>query len=118
MIEIGLGQKGYEVVCCFSGEHALRWLASPNACIPDLILVDLCLPEMGGYSVIRFLRSRSILVALPVVIISRRGGFIDVLRGKLVGANTHLSKPFEIDHLLCVVQGYLGVPSRSVSVVS
>ena len=119
VIEVGLGREGYEVVCCDSGERALHWLASPSTnTIPDLILVDLVLPEMDGYSVIRILRSRSVLAHIPIVIISRRNGFIDTLRGKLVGANAHLVKPLEMTNLLAVVGEYIGTPTLVLSAVS
>ena len=105
-------------MCCDSGERALRWLASSTNNIPDLILVDLVLPEMDGYSVIRVLRSRSVLAHIPIVIISRRNGFIDTLRGKLVGANAHLVKPLEMTNLLAVVGEYIGTPTLVLSAVS
>ena len=118
VIEVGLGREGYEVVCCDSGERALRWLASSTNNIPDLILVDLFLPEMDGYSVIRVFRSHSVLAHIPIVIISRRNGFIDTLRGKLVGANAHLVKPLEMTNLLSVVGEYIGTPTLVMSAVS
>jgi twitching motility two-component system response regulator PilG len=115
IIKISLRREGYTVECCSSGEQALYRLASPQSSIPDLILVDICLPQMDGYDLIRFLRSRAILVEIPVVVVSRRSGTFDVLRGKLLGANAHVEKPFAIDDLLSVVQCYVA-PLRPDSV--
>ncbi len=107
IIEVSLQRKGYEVVCCDKGETALNWLASREARVPDLILVDLGLPEMDGYSVIQHLRIQSIFKSIPIVIISRRDGVLDRLKGRLVGANGSLVKPFTTGDLISVVQNQL-----------
>ena len=107
VVEVGLRREGYEVVCCESGETALYWLASREARIPDLILVDLHLPQMDGYSVIRCLRSQPVFKLIPVVVISRRDGITDLLKGRLVGANGYLVKPFTTEELILVVSNYL-----------
>ena len=108
VIEVCLGRAGYEVHSCPDGLLALKFLQSV-ARSPDLVLVDLCLPKMDGYSLIRYLRVQPNFRQTPFVIISRRDGFIDKLKGRLVGASAYLVKPLKTDHLLSVVQTYLGV---------
>ena len=113
IIETCLHREGYEV-CGFSdGEAAMRWLASREACIPDLVFVDLGLPQMDGYSVIRLLRAQPSFRQIPIVIISRRDGLIDKLKGRLVGASDYVVKPFKVDHLISIVQSHLGVSAKA-----
>ena len=107
VVEISLHREGYEVVCASSGETALHWLVSREARVPDLILVDLNLPQMDGYSVIQRLRTQSVFKSVPIVIISRRDGMPDKLKGRLVGANGYLVKPFTMQELVSVVQNQL-----------
>ena len=109
IIELCLRRAGYEVKSFSSGELAIQWLRSPQARIPNLMLVDLCLPRMDGYSVIRSLRAQSVFRQIPFVIISRQDGLIDKLKGKLVGAAAYLTKPLITEDLLSVVKTYLGI---------
>lgn len=108
IFEVCLHRAGYEVKCCPDGVLAIQWLKARGAPIPDLIFVDLGLPNLDGYGVIRCLRSHPVLSQTPFVIISRRDGLMDKLKGKLVGATDYLTKPIETTELLSLVQGYLG----------
>jgi DNA-binding response OmpR family regulator len=110
IIEVCLRRAGYGIKCFPDGVLAMQWLSSQEACIPDLILVDLCLPKLDGYGVIQYLRAQSIFSRTSFVIISRRNGMVDKLKGQLVGAVAYLTKPVETAELLSVVQNYLGVP--------
>ncbi len=107
VIKVSLQREGYEVMCCDKGETALNWLASSEARVPDLILVDLNLPQMDGYSVIERLRTQQVFKSTPIVIISRHNGVLDKLKGRLVGANGHMVKPFTTGELISVVQNQL-----------
>ena len=107
IIAVGLHREGYKVMCCHKGETALRWLASREAHVPDLILVDLCLPAMDGYSVIQYLRTQTVFKSTPIVIISRRDGMLDKLKARLVGANGYLVKPFTMEALVSVIHNHL-----------
>lgn len=88
----------------------MEWFQSAQARIPRLIFVDLGLPEMDGYNVIRQFRAEHAFDQTIFVIISRRDGKLDKLKGRLVGAHAYLTKPFKIAELLAVVHNYLGVP--------
>jgi DNA-binding response OmpR family regulator len=109
VIEICLRREGYESKCFSDGVLALQWLKSPEACLPDLILVDLCLPKLDGYSVIQHLRAQPVLSQTIFVIVTRRDGLIDKLKGKLVGAQAYLTKPFTVEQLISLVKMHLGV---------
>ena len=110
IIEVCLRREGYEVKSFPDGMQAMRWFQSEEASIPGLIFVDLGLPKMNGYSVIRQFRTEPIFDQTIFVIISRRYGRLDKLKGRLVGAHAHLTKPFKTAELLAIVQSYLGVP--------
>jgi len=88
----------------------MQWFKSGEAHIPGLIFVDIGLPKMDGYSVIRHFRAESAFDQTFFVIISRRDGKLDKLKGRLVGAHAYLTKPFKTAELLSVVQSYLGTP--------
>jgi DNA-binding response OmpR family regulator len=110
IIEVCLHRAGYEVKCFPDGVQAMQWLHSGEARTPDLIFVDLGLPKMDGYSVIRHFRAEPAFGQTIFVIISRRDGKIDKLKGRLVGAHAYLTKPFKTAELLAIVQSHLGAP--------
>lgn len=107
IIEASLGREDYEVQCCASAEQAIDWLKSPGARMPDLVLVDLILPKMDGYDLIRVLRSLPAFNQIPFLMMSRKSGLIDILRAKLIGAKEYLIKPITVESLLAVMGKYL-----------
>ena len=113
IVEAALQRLSYEVLCFLNGEAAIRWLSSPSVCLPDLIFVDLILPQMDGYSVIRHLRAQPTFRHVPIVILSRKDGMLDQLRGRLVGATNYIVKPFTVNHLVAVVQSHRGNASMT-----
>lgn len=108
ILETCLQRAGYEVRSFADGVEALRWLATPEARIPALILVDLGLPKLDGYEVIRHLKARPAFEQTVFVIVSRRDGVLDRLKGRLAGAHAYLTKPFQTGEVLAVVQAHLG----------
>lgn len=110
VIEVCLRREGYEVKSFPDGVQAMEWFQSKEARIPGLIFVDLNLPKMDGYSVIRHFRAERAFNQTIFVIISRRDGTIDKLKWRLVGAHAYLTKPFKSTELIAVVQSHLGVP--------
>lgn len=110
ILEIALGRAGYEVRCFADGVEALRWLARPEAGIPALVLVDLGLPKLDGYEVIRLLKARPTLQDTRLVILSARDGVLDRLKGRLLGVQAYLTKPFKTEQVLTVIRTYAGGP--------
>ena len=88
--------------------QALLWLNTAQPRPPDLIFVDLGLPKLDGYEVIRLLKSRPALEHTILVILSRRDGMLDHLKGRLIGAHAYLTKPFKTQQILAVVRAHLG----------
>ena len=108
IVEISLRRAGYDVNSFQDGVEALRWLTTAQARIPALALVDLGLPKLNGYEVIRLFRARPTCEQTMFVIVSRRDGVLDRLKGRLVGASAYLTKPFKTAELVAVVQAQLG----------
>ena len=99
-----LRRAGYEVKCFEDGLQALNWLNTTEAHIPDLVIVDLGLPRLDGYEVIRLLKARPALADTTLVILSARDGILDRIKGRLVGAHAYLTKPFKTQEILAIVQ--------------
>jgi twitching motility two-component system response regulator PilG len=109
IITTSLSREGFAVVSFPDGVEAMRWLSQPNARIPELIILDICLPKMNGYEVARRLKSKPPLSNTVIIMLSRRDGVIDRLKGRLAGAKEYLSKPFKTKDILSVVESYVGV---------
>jgi len=108
ILDTCLCRSGYQVMSFADGRQALGWLNTTGARIPDLILVDLGLPRLDGYEIIRLLKARPALENTVLVILSARNGILDRLKGRLVGAHAYLTKPFRTKTILEVVQMHLG----------
>jgi two-component system, chemotaxis family, response regulator PixG len=74
---------------------------------PDLILMDISMPNINGYKLCSFFRASASLKTVPIIMVSGRTGFIDKTRAKMVGATDYLTKPFSKVELLSVVNKYL-----------
>lgn len=112
ILEVCLHRAGYEDVQSFpDGTEMLRWLMMPEARIPALVLVDLNLPIMDGYTLIRHLKAKPAFAHTVFAILTGRLGMLDKLKGRLSGAQAYLTKPFRTDDILAIVHSYLG-PDR------
>ena len=93
-LQRSLERRGTQVVTCGDGARALdRWRAS----VPDLVLLDLSLPEVDGLEVLA--RARGEGLATPVLILTARGTVGDRVLGLNSGADDYLPKPFDLDEL-------------------
>jgi len=111
ILEKTLRREGYATMGFADGSTALRWLASEEARIPALILLDLTMPKMDGYTVLRYLRKRPATAHTPVIILSGRSGMVDQLKGRLAGACVYLTKPFHQQAIIEVVRAQLVSPA-------
>jgi len=103
-IKFNLEAEGYRVTTAADGPAALKLIEENEADI-DLVVLDIMLPGMSGYTVCETLRDRGSDV--PVLILSARTLSEDRTRGFDVGANQYLSKPFDLDELLSRVRNLL-----------
>jgi twitching motility two-component system response regulator PilG len=108
ILDICLRRAGYQVQCFADGVEAFRWLSSQEAMIPGLMLVDLNLPKMDGYEIIRLLKANPAFARTICIILSQRDGILDRLKGRLAGAHAYLTKPFRTQALVEVAQMHLG----------
>ncbi|MBR1714137.1 MAG: response regulator transcription factor [Treponema sp.] len=100
-VELELKHEGYETVLAKSGREGLEKFESEN---PDMVLLDVMLPEMNGLEVLRRIRSKS---NVPVILETARGETIDKINGLNSGADDYISKPFEIEELLARMNAVL-----------
>jgi DNA-binding response OmpR family regulator len=89
----------------------MHWLTRPDAEVPDLVLLDVGLPELDGFEVARRLKTRPQLAHTVFVMLSRRDGVLDKMKGRLAGAQDYITKPFKTENLVCLVQSRLGLPT-------
>ncbi|MDW8303718.1 MAG: response regulator [Acidobacteriota bacterium] len=110
LISTKLKKSGYRVVEAASGLEALQKL---NEVIPDLILLDITMPELDGYEVCKRIRSSEATRDIPVVMISGRDGFFDKVRGRMVGSSGYITKPFGPETIITTVESYLKTYQKS-----
>jgi len=97
----------YRIVEASSGFEALRLLPREKV---DLILTDINMPDINGLEFISYLRNNSNYLSTPVFIISTEGSQRDIEKGKLLGANEYLIKPFDPARLQSLISSYLCDP--------
>ncbi|MBL8157157.1 MAG: hybrid sensor histidine kinase/response regulator [Anaerolineae bacterium] len=91
----------YRVVCSPNGATALAILEQTRV---DLVLMDIMMPEMDGYQVIRRMRQEMGLTEIPIILVSALADAHDVATGLSAGANDYITKPFDVDVMLARVQ--------------
>ncbi len=101
--EIFLKQGGHEVMLAEDGFDAL---AKVNDYQPQLVFCDILMPRLDGYQTCAIIKRNPKFSALPVVMLSSKDGVFDKARGRMVGAQEYLTKPFTKDQLLQAVQQY------------
>lgn len=111
IVETCLRREGFDVKSFPDGVEAMRWLTEPEARIPDLVILDIGLPKMDGYEVARRLKTKPQFNSTVIVMLSRRDGMIDKLKGRLAGAKDYLTKPFKTQDLIAVIESHLGAPA-------
>ena len=107
--EIFLAQAGYQVLLAEDGFDALSKIADHH---PDLIFVDIMMPRLDGYQTCALIKKNPKFAATPVIMLSSKDGLFDRARGRMVGSDEYLTKPFTKDSLLKAVSEYI-VPRDS-----
>ena len=101
--EIFLKQGGHEVVLAEDGFDAL---AKVNDHQPQLIFCDILMPRLDGYQTCAIIKRNARFAGVPVVMLSSKDGVFDKARGRMVGSQDYLTKPFTKDQLLQAVQQF------------
>lgn len=94
----------FRIVEASSGFEALRLLPREKV---DLILTDINMPDINGLELLSYLRNNQNYLTVPVIIISTEGSQKDIEKGKRLGANEYLIKPFDPDRLQALISSYL-----------
>ncbi len=98
--EIFLKQGGHEVVLAEDGFDALAKLSDYQ---PDLVFCDILMPRLDGYQTCAIIKRNPQFAAVPVIMLSSKDGLFDKARGRMVGSQDYLTKPFTKDQLLQAV---------------
>jgi twitching motility two-component system response regulator PilG len=101
--EIFLKQGGHEVMLAEDGFDAL---AKVNDYQPNLIFCDILMPRLDGYQTCAIIKRNAKFAGVPVVMLSSKDGVFDKARGRMVGSQDYLTKPFTKDQLLQTVQQF------------
>jgi DNA-binding response OmpR family regulator len=103
MVESLLDSEGYAVIKAASGAKALAALAQS----PDLVLLDIMMPDMDGHRVLAEIRKKSDMSALPVLMVTARNDVVDIGQALDAGVNGFVVKPFDTENLLRTIRGIL-----------
>lgn len=98
--EIFLVQAGCKVILADDGFDALAKIADHQ---PAVVFVDIMMPRLDGYQTCALIKKNPKFAATPVVMLSSKDGLFDRARGRMVGSNEYLTKPFSKDSLLKAV---------------
>lgn len=104
ILQNSLEQKGYQVISVGSGAEALVQF---DRDIPDLVVSDVSMPEMDGFEFCRQLRSQPSGKLIPFIFLSAMGELDDRIQGHTIGADSYLTKPFEMKELLANIEALI-----------
>ena len=100
-----LKREGCEVVTATDGFEALAKIADQQ---PQIIFVDIMMPRLDGYQTCALIKNNPQFRATPVIMLSSKDGLFDKARGRIVGAEQYLTKPFTRDELLGAIHRHIG----------
>jgi twitching motility two-component system response regulator PilG len=103
--EIFLVQAGCQVVLAEDGFDALAKIADHH---PAVVFVDIMMPRLDGYQTCALIKKNHRFASTPVIMLSSKDGLFDRARGRMVGSDEYLTKPFTKDSLLKTVAAHIG----------
>lgn len=101
LISILLERRGFEIIKAYSAEDGMRKAYRHQ---PDLVLLDIMMPDMDGWEVCKRLREMS---DVPIIFLTARGDVKDVVRGLEMGADDYVPKPYDNDELVARIRAHL-----------
>ena len=104
-LEFLIGRKGYRLRRVSTGNAAIDALADER---PDLVVLDVMLPERSGYEICQFIRKNKALRNVKVLMMTARGGEVERRKGLALGADAFLTKPFATSDLTSEISALLG----------
>lgn len=98
-----LEKAGCQVITAVDGFDALAKIADSN---PDLIFVDIMMPRLDGYQTCALIKNNADFASKPVIMLSSKDGLFDKARGRIVGSDEYLTKPFSKEELFEAITKY------------
>lgn len=111
ILEFSLQRAGVQVITFADGLEALHTLRQQTTPVPQLIVLDVGLPNVDGYTIARTLRRQPAFTHIPILMLSGHTGRLEQLRARVAGAQAYLTKPFQPTAVLAVIQTYLARPN-------
>ncbi len=99
-----LVREGCDVVTATDGFEALAKIADHN---PQIIFVDIMMPRLDGYQTCALIKNNQTFKSVPVIMLSSKDGLFDKARGRIVGSQQYLTKPFTREELLGAIRTYV-----------
>jgi len=99
-----LKKEGCNVVTATDGFEALAKIADEK---PDIIFVDIMMPRLDGYQTCALIKNNQVFKETPVIMLSSKDGLFDRARGRIVGSDQYLTKPFTKDELLGAIREHV-----------
>jgi twitching motility two-component system response regulator PilG len=100
-----LAKEGCEVFTAIDGFDALAKIADHQ---PDIVFVDIMMPRLDGYQTCSLIKHNKVFRSIPVIMLSSKDGLFDRARGRIVGSEHYLTKPFTKDELLSAIETHIG----------
>ena len=99
-----LKREGYDVVTATDGYEALAKIADHQ---PQIIFVDIMMPRLDGYQTCALIKNHQMFRSVPVIMLSSKDGLFDKARGRIVGSEQYLTKPFTREELLSAIRTHV-----------
>ena len=99
-----LKKEGCEVVTAVDGFEALSKIAETN---PNIIFVDIMMPRLDGYQTTALIKNNKVFKKTPVIMLSSKDGLFDRAKGRIVGSEQYLTKPFTKEELLGAIKKHV-----------
>jgi DNA-binding response OmpR family regulator len=97
LVTATLEGEGYQIICAFDGREALEKIGREK---PDLVLLDIVMPKMNGFEVLAKARKNPQTKDIPIIMLTAKGQKLDEDKGRRLGAEDYIIKPFSPSHLL------------------
>lgn len=99
-----LSKEGFTVITAIDGFDALAKIVDSK---PNIIFVDIMMPRLDGYQTCSLIKNNSQFKSTPVIMLSSKDGLFDKAKGRIVGADSYVTKPFSKNELLEAIQAYV-----------
>jgi DNA-binding response OmpR family regulator len=107
MTQTALTHGGFKVLLAGHGQQALHVVMSEAV---DIVVMDIDMPEMDGIETLRALKANAVTAPIPVIMVTAADRANDVLRSIKAGADLHIIKPFDPNHLIDLLRRHLSYP--------